>query len=208
MILVIIYFSSLVVPIAGGSGGTHRNILLDGLVRWDGGIYLSIAAGGYPLASHGGVAPATAFFPAYPLLVRAVEFVVHNDHLAGVLVSNVAFLVALAYLYALARRESDRDTAARAVFYLAAAPAAVFFSAAYTESLFVACVAATFYHAGKGQWAPAALAAILASATRNTGFVLAAVIALEALHQAGVRFWPRSSRRGAASERPIGPRGP
>jgi hypothetical protein len=56
----------------------------------------------------------------------------------------------------------------------------------YTESVFLTLTAATFYHARRGTWAYAAVAAGLASATRNTGVLLGGVIALEGLHQAGL----------------------
>ena len=196
VILVVIYFSSLVVPAAGGStpAAGHHNLLLGGLIHWDAGIYLQIAAHGYQPSTHQGVAAITAFFPGYPLLVHLVEILVRSADLAGVLVANLSFLVALTYLYLMVRRLAGHEAGARAVFYLAAAPAAVFFSAAYSEGLFLACVAATFYHADRGQWLPAAMAAAIGSATRNTGALLAVVIALEALRLASVTVRPLRSR--------------
>src|SRR5262249_20931745 len=121
-----------------------------------------------------------------------VDHLAGNIYLAGVLISHVAFLIALIFLYLLARDEFDHPTAARTVLYLAAAPAAVFFSAVYTESLFLLLVVITFYCARHRQWVAAALAGGIAAATRNTGVVLAAVVALEGLHQQGVRWRPRA----------------
>jgi Mannosyltransferase (PIG-V) len=187
MVFLIIYVSSLAIPVASGASSSiarPRDLVLDGLVRWDSGWYLSIVTHGYTKSS-------AVFFPIYPLLVKALAVLIHNVSVAGVLLSNSAFSVALVYLYALARREFDDDTAARAVLYLAAAPAAVFFSALYAESLFVALVLATFYYARQRRWGWAALAGALGAATRNTGVFLAAVIALEGLYQYGVRFRPR-----------------
>jgi hypothetical protein len=186
MVCLIIYISSLAIPMAFGGtrpGVRSRDLVLDGLVRWDSAWYLSIITDGYTKSS-------AVFFPVYPLLVKALAVLIHNVSVAGVLLSNGAFFVALVYLYALARSEFDDDTAARAVLYLAAAPAAVFFSALYAESLFLALALATFYYARERRWAWAALAGALGAATRNTGVFLAAVIALEGLHQGGVRFWP------------------
>jgi hypothetical protein len=76
------------------------------------------------------------------------------------------------------------------VFYVAAAPTALFFSAMYTESLYVLLVVATFYYARHQNWQAAALAGALAAATRNTGVLLAAVVALEGMHAQGGRFLP------------------
>lgn len=164
--------------------------LLMGLLRWDSLHYAHIVMFGYdPLR--------TVFFPLFPLLVKGVSVLVGNAFVAGVIASNAAFLAALGYVYALARREYDRKAAGRAVFYLASAPGAVVFAAIYTESLFALLVAATFYYARSSRWAPAALAAALASATRNTGVLLAAVILIEALSQNGVRLRPIEGQRMA-----------
>ena len=40
---------------------------------WDGGWYLSVASDGYPDAVPAAAASSLAFFPVYPLLVRAVD---------------------------------------------------------------------------------------------------------------------------------------
>jgi hypothetical protein len=68
--------------------GAVGNMLAAPFARWDSVWYLA----------HGGYAdePArTAFFPLYPLVVHAVGFVVRSDLLAGILISLVAFGVAL-----------------------------------------------------------------------------------------------------------------
>jgi Dolichyl-phosphate-mannose-protein mannosyltransferase len=202
VVFFVIFVSSLAIPLSSRSY-VYRlyptNPVLDGLTRWDGGWYYSIVTHGYVMA-HSAVyhqQRAAVFFPLYPLLVKALATLTGSVVVAGVLISNAAFLVALGYLYALVRREFDHETAARAVFYLAAAPAAVFFSAMYTESVFVALVTATFYHARRGQWLASALAGALAAATRNTGVVLAAAILVEGLQQQGLRLRPRACRHGA-----------
>jgi hypothetical protein len=186
VVCTLVFVSLVVLPVrVAPSLSTHfPNLVVDGLVRWDSFHYANIALNGYDRMK-------TAFFPLYPLLVASLRVIVGNVYVAGLLVSNAALLVALGYVYALARREYDQTGATRTVFYLATAPGSVFFSAMYTESLFVALVAATFYHARSAQWSRAALAGGLAAATRNTGVVLAAVIALEGLHQVGVRVRPQ-----------------
>lgn len=166
---------------------THvGNPLIEGLVRWDAFHYAHIAVSGYDDTS------SVAFFPLYPLLTKILTLVVGNVYVAGLIVSNVALLGALGYLYALAYREFGRGAARYSTFCLAAVPGAVFFAAMYTESLFALLVTATFYHAGARQWRRAALVGALAAATRNTGFILSLVVALEGLHGAGIRLWPGS----------------
>jgi hypothetical protein len=188
VIFMVVWLSMITIPMRWGELPylSASNLLLDGLVRHDSWWYLMIATQGYTIGdAAAGIQGNVAFFPLYPLLVRAAGGLVGDPALGGVLVANLAFLALLSYLYALTRHEFDEDTAARAVFYLAAAPTAVFFSALYTESVFLALTAATFYYARVGRWGGAALAAALASATRNTGVLLGAVIAIEGLHQAG-----------------------
>jgi Gpi18-like mannosyltransferase len=185
MIVVAIYFSLKLIPVDSGVGRYNpRNLIVDGLIRWDSGWYLSIVNKGYSLQS-------TAFFPLYPLLVRLVSSLKGNIESSGLWISNISFLIALFYIYAIAKQEFDDDTASRAVFYIAAAPAAFFFSAFYTESVFILCLAACFYYSRNRKWLLAAIAGALASATRLTGVLAASFILFEALWQQGVRFIPK-----------------
>lgn len=203
VIFFIIFVSSVTIPMRPGAAlfSNPDNLILDGLVRDDSWWYYNIATRGYTLGSVAtGEQGTVAFFPLYPLLVKTVAGLTGDVFLAGIIVANVAFVIALFYLHALARREIGDGAAGRAVFYFAAAPTAVFFSAMYTESLFLALLLATLYYARAGSWDRAALAGMLASATRNTGVVLAGVVALEALHAAGVRFWPTERPEGWSRE--------
>jgi hypothetical protein len=193
LLLLVIFLSSAAIPIQVGDYGyaSPDNLVLDGLIRHDSWWYVNIAEHGYTMGDiKTGQQGTVTFFPLYPLLVKFMSALTGNVFVAGVLIANGALLAALAFLYGLARDEFDEATAARAVFYLAAAPTAVFFSAMYTESLFVALVCATFYFARRRSWQWAAAAGALAAATRNTGVLLGAVIALEGLHQQGVRLRP------------------
>ena len=203
VILFIVFISSIVLPMQPGPFlyADPNNIVLDGLIRDDSWWYQNIVTQGYnmgDLATHaqGNV----AFFPLYPVTVKMVAALTGNVFVAGVLVSNIAFFVTLWYLYALTRLEFGQDTADRAIFYLAAAPTTIFFSAMYTESLFMAFVTMTFYYARQGHWDRAALVGAFAAATRNTGGLVAAVIALEGLHQNGFRFTPAAWNRPALIE--------
>ena len=193
LLLLVIFLSSAAIPMPSGTFGyaISDNIVLDGLIRHDSWWYVGIIEHGYTIGDvQTGVQGTVTFFPLYPLLVKGVAALTGNIFVAGVVVSQVAFLAALGFLYGLARREFDDETAARAVFYLAAAPSTIFCAAMYTESLFIALVCATFYFSGRRMWEWAAAAGALAAATRNTGVLLAAVIALEGLSQQGLRLRP------------------
>ena len=100
-------------------------------VRWDAIHYLAIASHGYHSAA------ATVFFPLYPLLVGALGWLCGSTVMAGIAVSLIALALALVLLHRLAELELGREVADVTVALLAFAPLSFFFSAVYTESLFL-----------------------------------------------------------------------
>jgi hypothetical protein len=160
--------------------------LLAPLARWDSVWYLRIADSGY-----GDSAPRAAFFPLYPLLVRAVATPLGGSNvallLAAYLVSLVAFVAALFLLYRLTELELGRRLARPTLLLLALFPAAVYFGAPYSESLFLLLAVGAFYAARSGHWAWAGACAGLASATRSAGLLLLIPLALV--------WWSSSPRR-------------
>jgi hypothetical protein len=58
---------------------------LQGWAQWDSGWYSAIAQGGYGYIP--GRQSTIAFFPAYPLLMRAVALMVGNTYVAGIVVT-------------------------------------------------------------------------------------------------------------------------
>ena len=147
------------------------------LARWDSVWYLRIADSGY-----GDSAPRAAFFPLYPLLVRGVGTLFGGSEgallAAAFLVSLAAFLAALVLLHRLTELELGRRLARPALLLLAVFPAAVFFGAPYSESLFLLLAVAAFYAARTGRWAWAGACAGLASGTRSAGLLLVLPLAL------------------------------
>lgn len=153
--------------------------------KWDSQWYVQIAREGYwfqPLQQSN-----VAFFPLYPLTVRLLAPLMGgNLILSGFVLSHLAFLLALVFLYGLAELElADRESARRAVYYLAFFPTAFFFSAVYTESLFLMLSVAAVYFARRHHWLAAALAGMLAAATRNLGFLLWVLVMWEWLRCQG-----------------------
>ena len=151
--------------------------LLSPLARWDAAWYLRIAESGY-----GGSDVRAAFFPLYPLLVRAVAapFGASPGALlvAAYAVSLAAFLGALVLLHRLVSLELGRPLAQPALLLLAVFPAAVFFGAPYAESLFLLLAVGAFYAARTGRWAWAGAAAAGAAATRSAGVLLLLPLAM------------------------------
>lgn len=188
MIVVITYFSMVQIPVLEGETFWHyslKNIIPDGLMRWDSGWYISIASHGYFQKQ------ATAFFPLFPLMIRLTSLVTGNLYTSGLYVSNLFFLVSLFFLYAFARDEYESKTAARLVFYIACVPAAFFFSTVYSESLFFLLLTSTLYFSRKGNWFFAALSGALATATRFSGIFISVFILLESLWLVGIRLFPK-----------------
>jgi Mannosyltransferase (PIG-V) len=151
--------------------------LLSPLARWDAAWYLRIAESGY-----GGSDVRAAFFPLYPLLVRAVAapFGASPGALlvAAYVVSLAAFFGALVLLHRLVSLELGRPLAQPALLLLAVFPAAVFFGAPYSESLFLLLAVGAFYAARTGRWAWAGAAAAGAAATRSAGVLLLLPLAM------------------------------
>src|SRR5207247_10038176 len=121
-------------------------------LRWDAGWYLQIAIHGYTYVHRAGAAEQQniVFFPAFPVAVRVVSLLLGGNRAAffigATLVSLGAFLGALVYLYLLARRDLDDDTAYTALWLLAAYPCAVFFRAIFPELLFLLVRSGALYH--------------------------------------------------------------
>jgi hypothetical protein len=151
--------------------------LLSPLARWDAAWYLRIAESGY-----GGSDVRAAFFPLYPLLVRAVAAPVGASPgallVAAYVVSLAAFFGALVLLHRLVSLELGRPLAQPALLLLAVFPAAVFFGAPYSESLFLMLAVGAFYAARTGRWAWAGAAAAGAAATRSAGVLLLLPLAM------------------------------
>jgi hypothetical protein len=164
--------------------------LLSPLARWDAAWYLRIAESGY-----GGSDVRAAFFPLYPLLVRAVAAPFGASPAAmlaaAYVLSLAAFLGALVLLHRLVTLELGRALAQPALLLLAVFPAAVFFGAPYSESLFLLLAVGAFYAARTGNWAWAGAAAAGAAATRSSGVLLLLPLAM--------LWW--SSGRGASAPR-------
>ncbi len=172
----IIVIAELAAVIIGQRAGTHvqesRTLLLAVWGRWDAVHYLDIATNGY----HG---TDMAFFPLLPLLIGILGKVMGNHLIAGLVISNVALFFALLFLYKLVEHEFDRTVARRAIFYISIFPTAVFFSAVYTESLFLMLTVASFYYMRERRWWLAGAIGLLASLTRVEGVLLAVPFAIE-----------------------------
>ena len=154
----------------------HGPAALQPFLRFDATYYQSVWQSGYsgPLASYD-----AAFYPLYPLLVRAVGTLAIGPELAALLISNVAFLTALVLIYRIAIRHLEPAVASRSLWILALWPWAIFYSYAYAESLELLLVAGAFLLMERGAWIWSGVVAALAGASRPSGILTSLAFAGE-----------------------------
>jgi mannosyltransferase PIG-V len=150
------------------------DLLVAPAARWDSVWFLRIAEHGYVADE-----PArAAFFPLYPLLVRIGEALTGSAIVGGILVSSLAFAVALVVLHRLTALELGSAAARATVWLTALFPVAFFFSAVYSESLFLALSVGAVYAARTGRWGCAGALGALGAATRSAGVLLVVPLAV------------------------------
>ena len=155
--------------------GWHNAI--DATERQDAVWYLRLADEGWSTDD-----ASAAFFPLYPLTVRAAAWILPGDELlAALLVSNLAFLGALLALFALTAEAFGERIARRAIVVAAIFPTSFFFLAPYTESLFLALSILAFREARHDRWGRVAVFGALAALTRSVGILLVPALLIEAI---------------------------
>ena len=161
-------------------GPSHPlSIVMRQFCRWDSPHYLSIAENWY--VNVGEQRLFIVFFPLYPVLIRLTTFNGRFVNLSALLISNISSIVAMVYLFKLAKLDFKEDVAKRAVIYFSLYPTAYFLCAIYTEGLFLALVTACFYYARRGRWLLSGFLGMLASLTRINGLVLLPALLVEYL---------------------------
>jgi hypothetical protein len=175
------------------------------MTSWDGQWYWDIAVNGYPttvLAQDGRPAQTSlAFFPLFPLLVRAVMAVSGTGFaVAAPATSIVLGAAAVVLVYRLVERCIDRRRALVVVALLCTFTTAPILQAAYTESLALLLVALILLLLREQRYAWALLPVLLLGLTRNIAIVLAPVVALHWAWQV------RASRRDRPRRADDGPR--
>jgi hypothetical protein len=147
----------------------EENPWLEPWQRWDTLHYQAISERGYTAFDSAAFAP-----PLYPLLMRWVSGLFSgNTLLAGILISNLAFIGTLAALYRYTLEEvQDMKIARRTVIYMVSAPTAFFFLSAYTESLFLFFAILSLLALKRERWIYAGVFGGLASLTRLPGVLL------------------------------------
>ena len=162
------------------SGPAHW--LVEPMRLWDGSWYRLLSIFGYNPEQKA----TAAFFPLYPWLMKwGHQLTGWSEETIGYIVSNLAFLGALLILYRLVSLDFNEVIARRSLWALALFPTAFFFTAVYTESLFLLLAVGTLYAARRGEWLLAGIIGLLAALTRSAGVMLLAPMAVLFLQQYG-----------------------
>jgi len=168
------------------SPGSPLNLVTSVFTQWDGRWYLEIVRNGYPRVippeiTFFQVEARAAFFPVYPMLVRAVDVVLPGgDSIAALAVNAVLGVVGMILVGHLARRLYGNDVAERAMVLFAVFPGSFVLSFAYAEALMVVLAALCLWFLLDERWLLAGVVAAVATATRPNGLALVAACAVAA----------------------------
>jgi Gpi18-like mannosyltransferase len=169
--------------------------LIDASLRWDAGWYVDIARDGYEWTGAG--EESVAFFPLFPMLLKAILLVIPDSllYLSAVLLNHAIFFVALLPVWLYAYRFGGRPVAQRTLLLLCLFPTAFFFNAVYTESLFLLVSAVALLALHRSNFIVAGLVGFLTSLTRPTGVLLAFPFLIQLWRQRTDDLW-KSALRG------------
>lgn len=162
---------------------------LEGWDSWDVTLFAKVAQFGYDgFPADYPDEDIAAFFPGFPLVLKACHLLVPSWTAAGLLLSFVAGAVACVFLARLAALD---DVDGRlAVVALTLSPYAVFLAAGYSEALFLAFALPGWWCARRQQWGLAAALVAGACTVRVSGAFLAVALVVQFLVTS--REWRRS----------------
>lgn len=162
----------------------ESKLFAETFAAWDSGWYFDIAQRGYYWSDSG--QSSLAFFPLYPLLMRALAWPFGGSDralwLSGMALSYLCLLLGLTVLHRLTEtRFGSRETARRTVLYVAVFPFAYFFTQVYAESLFLLTSVSAVAAALGARWGWAGVFGGFAALTRPNGILIAVPLGLIAL---------------------------
>ena len=169
--------------------------------RWDWLRYVAIADHGYTLSARHGAS--IAFFPGYPILLYAVHLVLRSYAYSGLFISFVTGAIACMAMVRIIAMEAEaagltkdgvRAAARDGILLFVFAPAAVFMTAGYTESPFLACALWAWIAARRGKWLTSGVLLAIGSAIHINGLFITVAVGVLFLQSRprGLRAWLRS----------------
>jgi hypothetical protein len=160
--------------------------VLDVLSSWDGQWYFSIIRNGYPRHIPPHVTfevpeARAAFFPLYPMLVRAADVVLPGgDTFAGVFVNLVLGGIFVLLVGILTKRVAGAAAAGRAMVLVSLFPGSFVLLFTYSEAVMLVLAAACLLLLMDRRWVLAGVAAALCTATRPNALAVVAACAVAA----------------------------
>ncbi len=157
------------------------------LNKWDANYYVGIARAGYAPADE----TTLAFFPGFPLVVRAVSNLLGTDIAGTAMVLNLFFTIALAAGVMALARQMGLGTRGQVLgaAVVTSAPMSIVFAMPYTEALFGALAIWAVVMLHDQRWIAAGALIFLASFVRLTVVDLIVVFALMVLFKARRTWW-------------------
>jgi len=175
---------------------------LDGWFQFDSGWYYAIAQNGYSYVP--GQQSSIAFFPTYPMVVRAVGAVIGDMQVAGTIVTILAGAGAAALFALWTSQRLSRSATRTSVLLLLLYPYAFFLVATmYADAVFLLTVIGAFVLLERGHPWLAGLVGALATAGRPVGIAVAVGLVVRLLE---IRAEQRAVAATAAGTTPS-PRG-
>jgi len=179
--------------ILGAIARVRQQSLLNYLHGWDGKWYLQVAQQGYVHAiPPGHSTPAQCdlgFFPMLPLILRATHWLFGgNLTVDGVVVSAVAGMAAVSFLWIAIEDRFGTSGARRGLALVLLSPASVVLSMVYTETYIMLGAAVTIWALERRHWVVAGLAAALTTTLDPVGLAVIApcvLVAWRELQQRG-----------------------
>lgn len=171
------WYSNRTIPLNPGAsahyfGEPHNPLTF--MSDWDGPIYILISQHGYTIDNN-------QFFPAYPLLVHMVTYIVRSPLMAGLLVSWFCLWGACYFYLQLVKllwpRTKNLDALLGLLLFVLF-PTGIFLLATYPESLLALAVLGAMTTAMRKQWWQAGLWMALATASHPDGVFLVPLVGL------------------------------
>lgn len=155
-------------PVSPFSEELARWPFLDMWARWDAQWYDRIAREGYFFSAT--EQSSVAFFPVYPLLIRALTAIGFGPLTAGIVITTLLGALAFVLFYEWCTLFAPATSARFASWVLALWPLAFFlYGAVYSDALFLVLICGAFLSLEKGNFWLTVLLGIIATATRPVG---------------------------------------
>lgn len=159
--------------LGGGFFNYNLNPFFYSQANFDGEHYLSIANFGYKGYQQ-------VFFPVYPKLISVFSIPITQQYpglligslFVGLVISNLAFLIALILLWELIKLDYSKKIAYLTIILLICFPTSFYFGIVYTESLFLLLTIASFYFLRLNNFFLSGLVGMIASGARLFGVIL------------------------------------